>query len=246
MEEEEEKKNNGKRNIVILWAVLILMIIVVLVISSSKPKSSNKVAVDSNETVQTEKKDSEENEEEKEKNEITFSKNSIILVVGNSETLEIVDSNPKDVVWTSSHPTIATVDGSGMVTAVSMGTSIITGKVSDGNYASCTIIVKDSSIINKNTEDTSNNVTDTPINAGQDYYTPTQPNDVETPDWDSNNPEEPEIPINNEPIEETIKHTVEFMIDNSVILTQEIEEGQTIGFMPANPSKYRIYIQRLV
>lgn len=251
--EEENKGNNeqNKKNKVILWAAIILTIIiiaVVLVMSIPEKESTSKVPVDSNKTIQIENKDTEKEEDkEKTKKEIKFSKNSVIISVGGSETLQILNDESRDLAWSSSHPNIATVDNAGIVTAVSMGTAVITGQKSDGSIGSCTIIVKGSSYSgDKNTEEIPDNMTD--IN--QDY-TQNVPDNTQNPnddfnDWDSNNGdinnEQPDDPIIDEPIVDPIKYIVTFMLDDKIILAQELEEGLPINNIPENPSKYRIYI----
>ncbi|MGN1103620.1 MAG: Ig-like domain-containing protein, partial [Candidatus Coproplasma sp.] len=54
----------------------------------------------------------------------------------------------KDVTWTSSDPTVATVDTSGNVTALSIGNTNITVTTSDGGYtAVCSVMVYDASTL---------------------------------------------------------------------------------------------------
>lgn len=243
---EEENKEQNKKNKIILWAAVILasiIAVVVLVMSIPGDKTDDKISVDSNKVIQIENKDPEKEDKEKTEKVITFSKNSIILSVGGSETLQVINDNSKDLAWSSSHPNIATVNNSGVVTAISMGTALITGQRSDGSIGSCTIVVKGSSFSgNENTEN---------VPEENGTYTPSDSDSIQNPeddfnDWNSNdgdiNNEQPEIPVIDDPIAETITHTITFMLDGQILLTQEVEDGLTIGNIPQNPSKYRIYI----
>ncbi|MCL2148076.1 MAG: Ig-like domain-containing protein, partial [Methanomassiliicoccaceae archaeon] len=57
-------------------------------------------------------------------------------------TLNPANAYYTEVSWTSSNPSVATVDGTGKVTALSAGTSVITVKTKDGGYtATCTVTV---------------------------------------------------------------------------------------------------------
>ena len=65
----------------------------------------------------------------------------------------------KRVSWTSNDPTIATVDESGNVTGVSLGTTTITATTIDGNYsASCTVTVKEISVTGVSIDNISDNI----------------------------------------------------------------------------------------
>ncbi len=83
---------------------------------------------------------------------VTLDKDNITLTVGTSETITatvaptgtigVGDASIKDVIWTSSNPTVATVNG-GVVTPVDFGTTIIKATTVDGGFsASCTVNVK--------------------------------------------------------------------------------------------------------
>ena len=57
-------------------------------------------------------------------------------------TINPSDATNKDVTWTSSNPTVATVDSNGKVTALAPGTTTITGTTEDGDKtAACTVTV---------------------------------------------------------------------------------------------------------
>lgn len=80
---------------------------------------------------------------------VSLNKTSLSLTVGSSErlTATVAPSNAdnKNVTWTSSDSTVATVSN-GTVTAVKAGTTTITVKTADGGYAAaCTVTVTASS-----------------------------------------------------------------------------------------------------
>ena len=77
---------------------------------------------------------------------ITLNKSNITLSKGTSETLKAT-INPSDttddkkLVWTSSNPDVAKVDGDGKVTGINPGTAIITVTASNEKTATCTVTV---------------------------------------------------------------------------------------------------------
>lgn len=80
---------------------------------------------------------------------VTLNKTTLSLVVGATETLvaTILPANAtnKNVTWSSSDSTIATVDTKGKVVAVKAGTTEITVNTVDGNKtAKCTLTVNES------------------------------------------------------------------------------------------------------
>ena len=82
---------------------------------------------------------------------ITLNKTEAEIFVGAEEKLTATvlpeDATNKDVTWTSSDTTIATVDSNGKVTANSVGTAIITAKAGDKS-ATCTITVNPIKVTN--------------------------------------------------------------------------------------------------
>ncbi len=77
---------------------------------------------------------------------VSLSKTSLTMTEGDTQTLTatITPSNAsnKNVTWTSSNSTVASVDASGNVTALKAGTATITVRTSDGGYTSqCSITV---------------------------------------------------------------------------------------------------------
>lgn len=77
---------------------------------------------------------------------VSISKTSLSLVEGDSETLTSsvspADATNKNVKWSSSNSSIATVDGSGKVTAVMAGSATITvATVDGGKTANCSVTV---------------------------------------------------------------------------------------------------------
>ncbi|WP_051330745.1 Ig-like domain-containing protein [Aneurinibacillus terranovensis] len=78
---------------------------------------------------------------------VTLNKTSTTINAGNSEqlTATVTPANATDpsVTWTSSNPSVATVDSNGIVKGISGGTAIITVTTNDGNLtATCTVTVK--------------------------------------------------------------------------------------------------------
>ena len=75
--------------------------------------------------------------------DISLNKNSLGLIIGNSDTLtaNITPSNAtnKSVTWSSSNSSIISVDNSGKVTAKAIGEAIITAKTANGKTASATV-----------------------------------------------------------------------------------------------------------
>ncbi|MUP32870.1 Ig-like domain-containing protein [Enterococcus faecium] len=79
---------------------------------------------------------------------VALNKTTLSLVVGSTETLvaTILPANAtnKNVTWSSSDSTIATVDTKGKVVAVKAGTTEITVNTVDGNKsAKCTLTVNE-------------------------------------------------------------------------------------------------------
>ena len=77
---------------------------------------------------------------------VTLNKTSLTLEAGQDETLTatVAPSNAdnKDVSWSSSNPSVASVDQTGKVSAISAGTAIITVTTADGNKtAICNVTV---------------------------------------------------------------------------------------------------------
>ena len=82
---------------------------------------------------------------------VSLDKNSMTLRIVNgvgttgqlNATVLPNDAVNKNVTWSSSNPSVATVSSSGLVTAVARGTAIITVTTEDGGYkATCTVSVK--------------------------------------------------------------------------------------------------------
>ena len=80
---------------------------------------------------------------------ITIDKTSLLLGIGDETMLSVTsvlpdNANDKDVVWSSSNSSVATVDNSGRVIAMGGGTATINATANDGGgaYASCSVKVK--------------------------------------------------------------------------------------------------------
>lgn len=87
---------------------------------------------------------------------VTLDQTSLSITKGSSTTLTAtvspVEATNKNVTWSSSVPSVATVNSSGTITAVSVGTTIVTVTTEDGGFtANCTVTV-------------------TPASAGSNYY----------------------------------------------------------------------------
>ena len=76
---------------------------------------------------------------------ITLSERSLTLDEGETAQLEATvqpeDATDKSVVWSSSDEEVATVDGTGLVTAVAKGTATITAATADDLTATCAVTV---------------------------------------------------------------------------------------------------------
>ena len=76
--------------------------------------------------------------------EILLNPSSLTVKVGSSATVVAVikpdNATNKELIWTSSDPTIATVDNNGKVTGVKEGTVIITAKTPDGKVKSTCVV----------------------------------------------------------------------------------------------------------
>ena len=95
---------------------------------------------------------------------ISLDKTSLSLTEGQTDKLNVI-YNPENAtvydptIWTSSDETIATVDDSGNVTAISEGVATITASIGESNKATCTVSVNkaevllDSISLNKTAED---------------------------------------------------------------------------------------------
>jgi hypothetical protein len=77
---------------------------------------------------------------------VTLNTNTLSLTIGGSETLTATvapgNATDKIVTWSSDNTAVATVDGSGKVTAVAPGTATITVTTADGGFsATCAVTV---------------------------------------------------------------------------------------------------------
>lgn len=76
---------------------------------------------------------------------VTLSESTLNILIGSKATLTATvtpgDATDGSITWSSSAPAVATVDNSGNVTAVSLGTAVITAKAGEMT-ATCTVTVK--------------------------------------------------------------------------------------------------------
>lgn len=81
---------------------------------------------------------------------IELSDSKKALVVGTSFTITATvkpdDAYNRTVIWSSSNPSVATVDENGNVTAIALGKAVITAESADGAKAECRIIVENENI----------------------------------------------------------------------------------------------------
>ncbi|MGE5417065.1 MAG: Ig-like domain-containing protein [Acidobacteriota bacterium] len=85
---------------------------------------------------------------------LSLNKSSTVLDVGNSEALMATvipdTANNKNISWSSNNNTIASVNGSGVVTAKAPGTATITATANDGGYAKSCEVTVGGIVLNKN------------------------------------------------------------------------------------------------
>jgi uncharacterized protein YjdB len=75
---------------------------------------------------------------------VTLNKSNTTIVVGSTETLLAtitpLNASNKNITWTSSNTSVATVSTAGIVSAIAVGSAVITAKTVDGNFtATCTV-----------------------------------------------------------------------------------------------------------
>lgn len=72
-----------------------------------------------------------------------FDNSSLDLLDGSEKTISITNNTGQSITWSSSDNSVATVDNSGKVKAISKGTATITAKTADGKYScTCSVAVK--------------------------------------------------------------------------------------------------------
>ena len=75
--------------------------------------------------------------------EFRFEKEKVSLLEGSQVQLNLINSTGKEASWSSSNTSVASVTNTGLVSAISKGTSTITAKTDDGMECQCEIIVTD-------------------------------------------------------------------------------------------------------
>ena len=88
---------------------------------------------------------------------VSLNKPSATIIVGRTEPLTATvypaNATNRGVTWSSSNPSVATVDAYGVVTAVSAGTALITVTTVDGGFAaSCTVTVGEAMLLSSITK----------------------------------------------------------------------------------------------
>lgn len=75
---------------------------------------------------------------------VYFDTTAFDLMEGGEKTIGITNNTGQNITWSSSNNSVATVDNSGKVKAISKGTATITAKTADGKYScACEVTVKD-------------------------------------------------------------------------------------------------------
>ncbi|WEK53580.1 MAG: glycosyl hydrolase 53 family protein [Candidatus Cohnella colombiensis] len=136
---------------------------------------------------------------------IALDKSSLNVMIGTSKPLTAIvspdDAYDKSVQWTSSDTSIVTVDSSGYVTGVQLGTATITAQTTDGGYiASASVTVQASPVavtgvnLNKSTHyfssdyfSSTNPSVATPVEKLVASVTPADATNTDV-EWSSNNP----------------------------------------------------------
>lgn len=95
---------------------------------------------------------------------ISLNKTSVIASVYGTEALEVTitpeDADDQKVIWSSSNEEVATVSSSGVITAINIGTAIITATTNDGNFT----VTCEVSVVSENEEPESSEIwEETPI-----------------------------------------------------------------------------------
>ena len=174
---------------------------------------------------------------------ITLSETSASLTEGESLTFTATvspnDAKDKSISWSSSAPSVATVDNAGKVTAIAPGTATITAKANDssGVSASCEVTVTPASYVITYLIDGEVFLTDT-LTRGTAISLPKEPTKegYTFSGW-SEIPET--MPSSNVTISGTFtinKYLVTFKIDDEVIASDSLEYGANI-VVPEAPEK---------
>ena len=172
---------------------------------------------------------------------ITLSRSSATLTEGENLTLTAMvapdDATDKSISWSSSNPSVATVDNTGKVTAIAPGTATITATANDGSgvSAQCEVTVTPASYVitflvdgeviltNTLTRGSTINLPDVPAKEGYTFS-----------GWS----EVPEtMPAKNVTVSGTFiinKYLVTFKIDDVVFASYSLEYGATIT-LPSTP-----------
>jgi len=102
---------------------------------------------------------------------LTLSPESMTLYVGNSQQLNAIitpqDAYTQDLRWMSSNSNVATVNGSGVVTAQGVGNAVITAITTDGSNLSATCAV---TVTNIPVESVTLNTSELQMNEGESAY----------------------------------------------------------------------------
>ena len=102
---------------------------------------------------------------------IKLNSKKITLSVGQSKKLKVFNTNGKNIKWSSSKKSVASVNKNGLVKAKKAGKAVITASVSDKKLK-CNVVVRKASAKPSNTQTPAQQVTPVPTQAPESTQTP--------------------------------------------------------------------------
>lgn len=102
---------------------------------------------------------------------IKLNSKKITLSVGQSKKLKVSNANGKNIKWSSSKKSVASVNKNGLVKAKKAGKAVITASVS-GKKLKCNVVVHKASAKPSNTQTPAQQVTPVPTQAPEATQTP--------------------------------------------------------------------------